>query len=243
MPARILFVCVENACRSQMAEGFARLHGKGLVEAWSAGSDPAQEVHPKAIALMKEKGVTLEGAKPRGFRDLPVAKWDYVVTMGCGDACPFVPGQKGLNWGLPDPKNLPETQFRQVRDEIETRVRALIEEIAGALPPKQKPSDDPAKIESAAGRELRITWQDSHPSTFVARDLRLDCRCALCVDERSWETLLKPNSVPPDVRMAEVAPAGRYGLKIRFSDGHKTGIYTFERLRQTCPCGQCRPAA
>ena len=129
---RFLFVCVENSCRSQMAEGFARLHGAGKVEAFSAGSRPSGKINETAAALMKEKGVDLGVQRSKGLDDLPPGNWEAVVTMGCGDACPSLPAVRRLDWVLPDPKHLPLDEFREIRDEIEARVKALLAETLGA---------------------------------------------------------------------------------------------------------------
>jgi arsenate reductase len=132
MAPRVLFVCVENSCRSQMAEGFARLHGKGKVDAYSAGSKPSGRVNGTAVAVMREKGVDLLEHASKGLDDLPKGEWAAVVTMGCGDACPSLPAKRRLDWALPDPKRMPLPEFRAVRDDIEARVKALIAEVAGA---------------------------------------------------------------------------------------------------------------
>jgi protein-tyrosine-phosphatase len=132
MKPRILFVCVENSCRSQMAEGFARLHGSGNIESFSAGSRPSGKVNDTAVALMKEKGVDLSVQRSKGLNDLPSGRWDAVVTMGCGDACPSLPAVRRFDWALPDPKHLPLDEFRRVRDEIEARVKGLLAEVPGA---------------------------------------------------------------------------------------------------------------
>lgn len=126
---RILFVCVENSNRSQMAEAFARIHGDGLVEAASAGSRPSGRVNPRAIAAMAEKGYDLSTHQSRGLDEVGPGPWDYVVTMGCGDECPWVPARAKLDWDLPDPRDLPEPEFRKVRDRIEREVLSLLEEI------------------------------------------------------------------------------------------------------------------
>lgn len=125
---KILFVCVENSNRSQMAEAFARIHGAGLVEAASAGSRPSGRVNPRAIAAMAEKGYDLSTHQSRGLDEVGPGPWDYVVTMGCGDACPWVPARAKLDWDLPDPRDLPEPEFRKVRDRIEREVLSLLEE-------------------------------------------------------------------------------------------------------------------
>ena len=123
---RALFVCIENSCRSQMAEGFARNLGPDVIEPWSAGSRPSGKVNKRAVVFMKEKGIDIGVQLSKGLNDLPPGSWDYIVTMGCGDACPSLPAKKRLDWDLPDPKNLPDDEFRKVRDEIESRVKSLI---------------------------------------------------------------------------------------------------------------------
>lgn len=132
MKPRLVFVCVENSCRSQMAEGFARLHGGGKVEPYSAGSRPSGKVNETAVALMKEKGVDLTLQRSKGLGDLPEGRFAAVVTMGCGDACPHLAAERRLDWALPDPKHMPPDEFRKVRDDIEARVKALIADVAGA---------------------------------------------------------------------------------------------------------------
>jgi protein-tyrosine-phosphatase len=123
----LLFVCVENSGRSQMAEGFARTLGQGRVATYSAGSRPSGSVHPSAIRFMAEKGIDLDSQRSKGLDDLPPGvTWDYLVTMGCGDACPHLPARHRLDWDLPDPKHLDEPAFREVRDRIERLVRELI---------------------------------------------------------------------------------------------------------------------
>ena len=126
---RVLFVCIENACRSQMAEVFARKLGEGRVEACSAGSRPAGSVNPRAIAFMAERGCDLSGRAPKPLSAFEGQAFDVIVTMGCGDACPCLPAKRRVDWALPDPKALPEGGFRAVRDEIELRVQGLLSEL------------------------------------------------------------------------------------------------------------------
>ncbi len=126
---RVLFVCVENSCRSQMAEGFARALGERLVEPYSAGSRPSGVVSAKAIASMHEAGVDISNQKSKGFDAIPNVEWDAVVAMGCGDACPFLPAKERIDWELPDPKEMPREEFNQIRDEIRRRVIDLINEM------------------------------------------------------------------------------------------------------------------
>ena len=121
---RVLFVCVENANRSQMAEGFARLHGGDAVEALSAGSRPAGRINPKALRFMAERGVDLTTHASTSL-DAVSGEFDAVVTMGCGDACPFIPGRTYLDWELPDPKGQGLEAVRAIRDEIVRRIGDL----------------------------------------------------------------------------------------------------------------------
>ena len=125
----LLFVCVENSCRSQMAEGFARSLGKTRVTAFSAGSKPSGQVNPRAIQFMREKGIDLTIQLSKGLDALPTGtRWDCIVTMGCGDACPSLPARLRIDWDLPDPKRLSDDEFRAVRDRIEVLIASLIDE-------------------------------------------------------------------------------------------------------------------
>ena len=122
---RVLFVCVENANRSQMAEAFARIHGSDAVEARSAGSKPSGVINPKAVRFMAERGYDLAAHGSKSL-DEATGEFDAVVTMGCGDDCPWVPARIREDWALPDPKHMDDDGYRAVRDEIERRVRALL---------------------------------------------------------------------------------------------------------------------
>ena len=128
-PIRLLFVCVENSCRSQMAEAFARIHGKGRCEPRSAGSQPSGEVNPKAVRAMRELDYDLGEHRSESVDDLPGVLFDVVVTMGCGDACPAVRARKRLDWQIPDPKHMGTDEFREVRDLIGEKVRGLVEQL------------------------------------------------------------------------------------------------------------------
>jgi len=125
----ILFVCIENSCRSQMAEGWAHHLGRGRVNAFSAGSRPSGKVNEGAITVMKERGIELSDQASKGFDALPDLTWDYVITMGGGDECPFVPARTRIDWDIPDPKGKPIEFFRHVRDEIERRVKQLLDSL------------------------------------------------------------------------------------------------------------------
>ena len=124
---RIVFVCVENSNRSQMAEAFGRIHGADVAEVHSAGSHPSGIVNPKAIAAMAEKNYDLTTHQSKSLDDLPQMEWDYTITMGCGDECPNLRAKHREDWTLPDPKHLPPDQFNHIRDEIESRVKKLID--------------------------------------------------------------------------------------------------------------------
>jgi arsenate reductase (thioredoxin) len=123
---RLLFVCVGNSNRSQMAEAFARIHGGENVEAYSAGSQPSGEVNPKAIAAMREVGYDLSKHKSKSLDDIPQVEYDFVATIGCGDACPFVRAKRREDWQIPDPKTLLPADFNDVRDLIEQKVRDVL---------------------------------------------------------------------------------------------------------------------
>jgi protein-tyrosine-phosphatase len=134
-PWRLLFVCVENSNRSQMAEALARLRGGERVEAWSAGSRPSGTVHPKAVEAMRELDYDLTRHVSKSLDELPGGAFDAVVTMGCGDACPHVPAARREDWAIPDPRELPPERFREVRDQIDAKVRALLAALAREAPP------------------------------------------------------------------------------------------------------------
>jgi len=126
---RVLFVCIENSNRSQMAEGFARMHGAGRLVVESAGSRPATRVNPRAVAAMAERGYDMTGHYSQSLVVAGPGPWDYVVTMGCGDACPIFPGKRYEEWVLDDPAGQDVTAIRPIRDEIERRVRTLLDEL------------------------------------------------------------------------------------------------------------------
>lgn len=125
----VLFLCVHNAGRSQMAAGFARTLGGGAVSVLSAGSQPAEQINPAAVAAMAERGIDITGQQPERWTDERLGESDVVVTMGCGDECPYVPGTRYVDWPLDDPAGRPVEEVRPVRDEIERRVRDLLDEL------------------------------------------------------------------------------------------------------------------
>jgi arsenate reductase len=126
---RVLFVCVENSNRSQVAEAFARRLGGPGVEAWSAGSRPSGTINPKAIRFMDELGIDLRGQSSKSLDAVDGLAFDAVVTMGCGDACPWVPARRREDWALPDPRDMDDAGYRDVRDEIGRRVQTLLDSL------------------------------------------------------------------------------------------------------------------
>jgi len=122
----VLFVCVENSNRSQMAEAFARIHGGDKVEAFSSGSRPSGRVNPKAVEAMREIGYDLTTHTSKGLDGFNGKEFDAAVTMGCGDECPLVNARRREEWQIPDPKEMPAEQYREVRDLIERKVKELL---------------------------------------------------------------------------------------------------------------------
>jgi arsenate reductase len=127
--ATVLFVCVHNAGRSQMAAALLERHGDGRVKVRSAGSTPAEILNPAVVEAMREVGIDISGERPKGITDEAVREADVVITMGCGDACPVFPGKRYLDWDLPDPAGKSLDEVRPIRDEIERRVRELLAEL------------------------------------------------------------------------------------------------------------------
>jgi arsenate reductase (thioredoxin) len=130
----VLFVCVHNAGRSQMAAALLERHAAGTVAVRSAGTAPAEEVNPAVVEALNEIGIDLMGRIPRRLSDDDVREADVVIAMGCGDACPIYPGKRYLDWDLPDPSGKSVEQIRPIRDEIDRRVRALLRELIEADP-------------------------------------------------------------------------------------------------------------
>lgn len=127
---KILFVCVENSNRSQMSQAFATIHGGDQVEAYSAGSAPSGKINPKAISAMQELGYNLSTHSSKSLQEVAGSgPYDAVVTMGCGDACPWMPAKQFIDWQIPDPRNMEPDDFRKVRDLIEEKVKGLLREI------------------------------------------------------------------------------------------------------------------
>ena len=131
----VLFLCTHNAGRSQMALGFFDALARGQAVGYSGGSEPAREVNPAAVAAMAEKGIDIAAQRPRRWTDAMLREADVVVTMGCGDTCPYVPGRRYVDWPLEDPAGQPLDAVRPVRDEIEQRVRQLLGELG--VPPAE----------------------------------------------------------------------------------------------------------
>jgi protein-tyrosine-phosphatase len=127
----VLFVCIHNAGRSQMAAALLERHAAGRITVRSAGSEPADRLNPAVVEALAEIGLDVTKASPKPLTDDAVRAADVVITMGCGDACPFFPGKRYLDWELPDPAGLSVEGVRPIRDEIDQRVRALVDELVG----------------------------------------------------------------------------------------------------------------
>jgi arsenate reductase len=128
MPVNVLFLCIGNAGRSQMAQAFHERHGGHEVR--SAGSRAERELHPEVVTAMREVGIDLSGRTPRQLEPQADAAWaDVVVTMGCGDVCPVLPGRSYVDWGLEDPAGKPLERVREIRDEVERRVAELVRQL------------------------------------------------------------------------------------------------------------------
>jgi len=127
--ARVLFVCLHNAGRSQMSQALLERAAAGRHEAQSAGTEPGERVHPNVVAVMREEGIDLSRRVPRVLTD-ELARWaDVVITMGCGDACPVIPGKRYIDWDLRDPKDLPLDDVRGIRNDIESRIENLVKDL------------------------------------------------------------------------------------------------------------------
>ena len=128
-PMKVLFVCLHNAGRSQMSQALFEREAGGAHEARSAGTTPGERVHPEVVEAMRELGIDVSGRVPRKLSD-DLARWaDVVVTMGCGDECPYIPGKRYLDWDLPDPKGRPVEEVRTIRDDVSRRVSELVREL------------------------------------------------------------------------------------------------------------------
>ena len=128
---KFLFVCIENSNRSQMAQAFANIYGGGKVQGFSAGSHPGGKVNPKAIAVMKELNYDLAAHNSKSLDEVKSeAPFDAVVTMGCGDACPWMPARQHIDWQIPDPRDMDKEQFNEVRDQIGRKVKDLIDSLS-----------------------------------------------------------------------------------------------------------------
>jgi arsenate reductase len=124
---KVLFVCVENSNRSQMSQAFANIYGGDRVEAYSAGSRPSGKINPKAIAAMKELGYDLSTHQSKSLREVEqYAPFDAVITMGCGDACPWMPAKNFLDWEIPDPREMNKEDFRKIRNLVGEKVKNLL---------------------------------------------------------------------------------------------------------------------
>jgi protein-tyrosine-phosphatase len=126
MMKKVIFVCIENSCRSQMAEAFGKMHGDGVLEVYSSGSKPSRQVNPRAIEFMAELNYDLSQHDSKPLSEFDGMHFDYAITMGCGDECPMIVANKREDWGIPDPKHEEPERFREIRSMIEDKVKALI---------------------------------------------------------------------------------------------------------------------
>jgi len=126
---KVLFVCVENSCRSQMAEALGKIYGEAVINSYSSGSRPSGVVNEKAIVAMKEIGYDLTSHVSKSLNEIPQIKFDYVITMGCGDECPYVLTKEREDWKIPDPKAMGMEEFIDIRNVIKNKVIQLIERI------------------------------------------------------------------------------------------------------------------
>lgn len=129
MRKNVVFVCVENSNRSQMAQAFARLYGADKVEAYSAGSRPSGKINPKAVAAMQQLGYDLGTHQSKSLSDLPDVQFEYAITMGCGDECPFIKATHREDWAIPDPRDMQPEEFNKVRDLIKEKVLQLLQRL------------------------------------------------------------------------------------------------------------------
>ena len=127
--AHVLFVCVHNAGRSQMSQALFERAASGRHTADSAGTSPAERIHPEVVEVMREEGIDLSGRRPKKLEREAAEAADVVVTMGCGDECPYIPGRRYVDWDLPDPTGRPVEEVREIRDEIKLRVGVLLVEL------------------------------------------------------------------------------------------------------------------
>ena len=125
---KVLFVCIENTCRSQMAEAFFNKYAKNSI-AYSAGSAPAKIIDPRTVDVMREKDIDIANKKPTSFDSLLSENFDYMITMGCKDTCPITPKDKTIKWDIDDPKGHSVQKYREIRDVIENKVKKLIKEL------------------------------------------------------------------------------------------------------------------
>ena len=126
---KVLFVCVENSCRSQMAEAFAKIYGKDIIESYSAGSRASGKINEKAIKTMQDVGYNLNQHQSTSLDDIPDIEYDLAITMGCGDECPYVIAKQRQAWDIPDPKNMNSEGFIQVREMIKQNILSLIHDL------------------------------------------------------------------------------------------------------------------
>src|SRR5258706_8391218 len=228
-PRRFLFVCVENSNRSQIAEAFARIHGGEQIEAYSAGSHPSGTINPRAIASMKEIGYDLSRHQAKSLSEIPDIEFDFVATMGCGDACPFVRTKTREDWNIPDPKAMPPENFRAVRDLIEIKVKAAI-----ALVTNLRGTSPSVRIRDGALTDGRVNAPHHEPTASNAQlpnDLLIACSLTTPeLEERRSNLLQKVRGAALESRELEE------GLAYRFPSDYAllADLFTLIQLEHQC---------
>jgi arsenate reductase (thioredoxin) len=171
----VIFACVHNAGRSQMSAAFFNAQADpAKARAWSAGTAPGQRVHPEVVEAMREVGIDLSGARPQKLTEELARQAQLLVTMGCGDECPYVPGLKVLDWPLPDPKGQSVEAVREIRDAIRSRVEALLQKEGWAQEPKQEVRADPksSRESKPSGEQDPLAVDRRFFSALIAADVK-----------------------------------------------------------------------
>lgn len=195
---KILFVCIENSSRSQMAEAFANFFGKGMVEAHSSGSRPSGMVNESTIKVMHQAGIDISHAKSKGFDELPIKEFDYVVTMGCKDICPFTPAKEHIEWDIEDPKGKTIDVFINVRENIKNKVREFIERISSEKIIIQQDR----KMERHFDEELeKMNTSLLKMASLTEEAIRKSVEALKIRDKKMAETVIKDDSVIDEMEL------------------------------------------
>jgi len=212
-PVRVLFVCVENAGRSQMAEAFARLHGGNDLDAQSAGSRPCGVINPKAIVAMRDRGYDLTRHRSKSVDEIR-GPFDAVVTMGCGDACPMIQAGRRVDWDIPDPGGMDQSGVNEVRDTIEQKVTELLRSLRGPGASKGwtlRPAHaGDLRAVHALLRSCRLPAEMSHEQlagSYVVAEMERELVGVAGVEQHGSHGLLRSVAVPPHLRGSGIGAA------------------------------------